>query len=77
MVGVFGSALDLFSSYLFIYLYLSVRTFSVRVCRFSSYVACMTCEVPQGSLPGSLLFSFYQLLLARINLFMAFHIISE
>lgn len=70
MVGVFGSALDLFSSYL------SVRTFSVRVCRFSSYVACMTCEVPQGSLPGSLLFSFYQLLLARINLFMAFHIIS-
>lgn len=52
LTGVSGSALEWRFSYL------SGRTFSIRVNSFSSYPACLTCEVPQSSILGPLLFSF-------------------
>lgn len=57
LAGIAGSTLDWFS-------YLSGRILSVRTSKFASNP--LTCGVPQGSVLGSLLFSFYMLPLAGI-----------
>ena len=52
-VGVSGSALDWFSSYL------SDRSFSVSLGPYMSETAALSCGVPQGSVLGPILFALY------------------
>ncbi len=59
-VGISGSALDWFTSYL------SVQSFSVSVDPYSSASAALSCGVPQGSVLGTVLFALYVLLLGII-----------
>ena len=59
-VGITGSALDWFSSYL------SDRSFSVAMGTYMSDSAPLSCGVPQGSVLGPLLFSLYMLPLGKV-----------
>ena len=59
-VGIRGSALQWFSSYL------SHRSFSVSIGQHSSSSAPLSCGVPQGSILGPILFSLYMLPLGNI-----------
>ena len=59
-VGITGSALDWFHSYL------TDRSFSVAVGPYSSESTTLTCGVPQGSVLGPLLFALYMLPLKTI-----------
>ena len=60
LVGISGSALDWFTSYL------SDRSFSVSTGSFMSDSVPLSCGVPQGSVLGPLLFSLYMLPLGKI-----------
>jgi len=62
LAGIFGSALDWFSSYL------SDRTYTIKTNNLTSDIGSLTCGVLQGSVLGPLLFSFYMLHLAGINI---------
>ena len=71
-VGIRGSALQWFSSYL------SHRSFSVSIGQHSSSSAPLSCGVPQGSILGPILFSLYMLPLGNIikdN--MSFHFFAD
>ena len=73
-MGVSGSALDWFSSYL------SDRTFSVLLGPYMSETAALSCGVPQGSVLGPfLLFALYMLPLDHINKFkgISYHCYTE
>ena len=59
-VGISGTALDWFTSYL------SDRSFSVYLGPYSSETAALSCGVPQGSVLGPLLFALYMLPLGHI-----------
>ena len=59
-VGIQGVALQWFHSYL------EDQTFSVNIGNISSSSAAITCGVPQGSIPGPILFSLYMLPLGSI-----------
>ncbi len=52
-VGFWGTALKWFTSYL------TNRSFSVMISDLSSSSASLSCGVPQGSIPGPILFSLY------------------
>uniref|UniRef100_A0A669E5Z7 Reverse transcriptase domain-containing protein n=1 Tax=Oreochromis niloticus TaxID=8128 RepID=A0A669E5Z7_ORENI len=60
VVGIKGSALNWFNSYL------TDRSYSVVIGGYSSSVAPLCCGVPQGSVLGPLLFSLYMLPLGSI-----------
>ncbi len=60
LVGIQGVALQWLDSYL------KDRTFSVSIWTFSSLPAPLSCDVPQGSILGPLLFSLYMLPLGAI-----------
>uniref|UniRef100_A0A3B3D322 Reverse transcriptase domain-containing protein n=1 Tax=Oryzias melastigma TaxID=30732 RepID=A0A3B3D322_ORYME len=60
VVGICGTALDWFRSYL------ADRTLSVSLSGFTSAAAPLSCGVPQGSILGPLLFSLYLLPLGSI-----------
>ena len=59
-VGVSGSALDWFSSYL------TDRSFSVSLGPYTSESASLSCGVPQGSVLGPILFALYMLPLGQV-----------
>ena len=61
-VGITGSVLDWFTSYL------SERSFSVVIDNFVASPAPLTCGVPQGSVLGPILFSLYMLPLGALVL---------
>lgn len=60
LVGISGSALDWFSSYL------SDMSFSVSIGSYISNTVSLSCGVPQGSVLGPMLFSLYMLPLGKI-----------
>ncbi len=66
-VGIFGTALSWFSSYL------SDRSFSVRVQNYTSSTAPVSCGVLQGSVLAPLLFALYLLPLGQLNNFEGIH----
>ena len=72
-VGVTGTALDWFRSYL------SDRTFSVSLGNVSSTHADITCGVPQGTILGPLLFCIYLLPLGLVirNFNVSFHFYAD